>query len=143
MSSAGRPEYEPTQTDREQVSQMLYVGMTRQEIASVLGISVPTLRKNFRNELKAGASLKRSQVVAGLFKLGNQGNVQALKKLEEMGRLADAAAGKAAAEPPQGKKARQNARASAIARSPRFSALRPPQLAVVGGRAKAGGDDTE
>lgn len=83
-------------------------------IARALGVDVDTLRKHCADELQNGLSNRRREVIGLLYKSARSGNVTAQKRLEEMTRLAGAAAdfderGKkagppAAATPRRGKK---------------------------------------
>jgi hypothetical protein len=47
----GRPKFEPTEEKAGSVRALLWAGYTQGDIASFLGISEKTLRKNFRNVL--------------------------------------------------------------------------------------------
>jgi hypothetical protein len=47
----GRKPYEPTSAERERVKYMALGGVDQPVIAKVIGISVPTLEKHYRNEL--------------------------------------------------------------------------------------------
>ena len=128
----GRPAYEPTPEDRETVEQMRYFGETESVIAIALGITIPTLRKHFRDELDTGAAKQRRDVIGFLFAQARKGNVSAAKKLEEMGRIAGAATSVKAREaraPKLGKKEIQAAAAKAV--SGKFAPPEPPKLVVV------------
>lgn len=133
MSSrkVGRPAYAPTPEDRETVEQMRYGGETEHVIALALGITIPTLRKHFREELDKGPSVRRREVIGMLFAQARKGNVAAAKKLEEMGRVAGAAASVKSREivaPKLGKKEIQAAAAKAV--SGKFAPPEPPKLVI-------------
>lgn len=133
MSSrkVGRPAYAPTPEDRETVKQMRYAGELERVIALSLGITIPTLTKHFRDELDSGPAMKRREVIGLLFAQAGRGNVAAAKKLEEMGRIAGAAASVQAREtkaPKLGKKEVQAEAARAI--TGKFAPPEPPKLVI-------------
>lgn len=71
----GMPEYTPTPAERERVMLMTGYGMTYLEICSVMKnprtgnpISVNTLQKHFRSELKEGAAYVKACVIGNLVK---------------------------------------------------------------------------
>lgn len=51
---AGRPEHEPDDEKRRQVAYLASLMLTYTEIAIALGVSYPTLKKYYDNELKSG-----------------------------------------------------------------------------------------
>ena len=53
--------------------------MSQEQIASALGISVPTLVKYFAVELDSGANAKRMEAMAALYATAKKGNVAACK----------------------------------------------------------------
>lgn len=63
-SAAGAPPHKPTQKSRDNVSLLLGCGMTQGNVASVLGISVNTLKKYYAEELLLGKS-KMQQMAFG------------------------------------------------------------------------------
>lgn len=127
MPKAGRPPLEPTPEQRRTVEEMSMCGIAQDRIAKVIGCSSRTLRSRFRGELAAGGDRLRAEVIAGLFAAAGKGNVAALKRLEELARLAEASmAPKAVA--PAGVKATAAARAKAVAASGRFRPIGVPAL---------------
>jgi hypothetical protein len=66
-------EHEPNEKDRKTVETMASHGIPELEIAQVIGISAPTLRKWYRNELDTGATKANSMVAQSLYQkaLGN------------------------------------------------------------------------
>ena len=62
------PPYEATPLDRRQVEAMAGYGIPQPAIARVLGISVDTLQKYFRDELDVGAIKANAKVAESLFK---------------------------------------------------------------------------
>jgi len=126
----GRPPFEPTAEHRRTVEEMTMCGFPQDRIASVFGCTSRTLRKHFKRELETGADRLRAEVIGGLFTLAGKGNVAALKRLEELGRVTEAGrAPKVVA--PDGKKVLDGKRAEAVAASPRFKSTGPPTLKAV------------
>lgn len=66
---AGRPAYEPTDKDRAQVKLLAAFGVREDDICKLLGISPPTLRKHFRDELELGHLEANAKVAQSLFKM--------------------------------------------------------------------------
>lgn len=64
----GRPEYAPTDRDRAQVKALAAMGATMFEVALVMGLSEPTLRKYFHLELATGSVEANAKVAQSLFK---------------------------------------------------------------------------
>jgi hypothetical protein len=77
---------------RTDVELMVAVGMPHVDIARAVGCTVDTLSKHCGEELAIGHAKKRREVLAMLHKAAKGGNVSAQKKLEEMTRVAGAAA---------------------------------------------------
>lgn len=76
----GRPAHKPTAATKMKVSVCAGSGkMTHQEIAIVLGISVPTLEKHYQYELSVGALTRRAEVLAGVYKAAKRGSSSAAK----------------------------------------------------------------
>lgn len=63
-----RESYEPTDKDRKTVEAMAGYGIPQDEIALVLAICEPTLRKHFRRELDTGMVMANAKVAESLFK---------------------------------------------------------------------------
>lgn len=76
----GRPAFAPTDRDRATVKSMSAFGIPEYEIAKVIGITPPTLRKHFWQELEVGHIEANAKVAQSLFRKatgdGNQ-SVQA------------------------------------------------------------------
>lgn len=67
----GRPEYQPTDADRQTVIQMARVGIVQEDIAKCIGtdgIAPKTLRKHFRKELDTAALHANSEVANSLYR---------------------------------------------------------------------------
>ena len=69
----GRASFEPTDDHRRQVSEMAGLGIRQEHIATILGISPPTLRKYFRHELDHGAIQANTGVLKTLFQMATSG----------------------------------------------------------------------
>ena len=64
----GRPAYEPSERDRQQVKMMCAMGVPDYDIALVMQLSAPTLRKHFFRELEVGHIESTAKVAQSLFK---------------------------------------------------------------------------
>ena len=64
----GRPPHNPTERDRLQVRTLAAVGVTVADVAKVMGLSIPTLRKHYASELSAGSIEANAKVAQSLFK---------------------------------------------------------------------------
>jgi hypothetical protein len=64
----GRPAYEPTEKERRQVKTLSGMGIPDYEIAKVMQVSEPTLRKYFAHELDIGHIEANAQVAQSLFR---------------------------------------------------------------------------
>lgn len=65
----GRPEWEPTQQQRNMIEAMSGYGLQDYEIAKVLEVSGPTLRKHCWRELELGHLKMNAKVAQSLFKI--------------------------------------------------------------------------
>lgn len=52
LREAGRPEHKPTDENRNKIMMLLVFGMTNAEIAKAIGVSQPTLRKHYLQQLE-------------------------------------------------------------------------------------------
>lgn len=64
----GRPKYTPTEKERSQCKALAAMGVPHTDIALVLQISAPTLRRHFRHELDTGMVEANAKVAQSLFK---------------------------------------------------------------------------
>ena len=64
----GRPAYEPSEKDKAQVSALTAMGIPDYDIAKVMQISEPTLRKYYFRELEIGHISANSKVAQTLYK---------------------------------------------------------------------------
>jgi hypothetical protein len=129
----GRPEYRPTIEARQTVEEMKYCGESENCIARALGIDVGTMRKHFVDELENGHANRRKEVIGLMFKSARDGNASNQKKLEEIGRIAGAAASvEARSRPPKeeklGKKQQQQRAAEQV--GGKFAPPAPPRLVI-------------
>jgi hypothetical protein len=140
-NKGGRPAWQPSIEDRTTVEQMKYVGDSDAMIARALKIDVDTLRKHCAYELENGYANRRKQVIGKLFEAAESGNVSAIKRLDEMGKVAGAAeslrnrgsakqpeAKAAPKAPPPGKKEQLQQAAESVTGI--FAAPAPPKLVV-------------
>jgi predicted transcriptional regulator len=81
---AGRPEHVPTDENRNKIMMMLVFGKTNAEIAKALGLSQPTLRKHYLQQLsqrKVARLQLDMQLWAALYEKAVAGDVGANKEL--------------------------------------------------------------
>ena len=64
----GRPPFSPTSRDRRAVEAMAAAGVAQREIALVMDIGEPTLRRHFRRELTVGAVKAQITVTNALYR---------------------------------------------------------------------------
>ena len=64
----GRPAYEADEKTRAQVKMLAAMGVPDYDIAKVIGVSSPTLRKHYMAELETGHIEANAQVAQSLFK---------------------------------------------------------------------------
>jgi hypothetical protein len=83
----GRPAYEATERDRNKVKLLLALGWSNDRIANGVGVSLSTLKRYFRAELKVRGQM-RDRLNARRLEIAmdeaNKGNVAALKELGRM-----------------------------------------------------------
>ena len=77
--SRGRPQFQPTNEQRETCSILAAGQMSEEDIAAAFGISRPTLRKHFADELTAGAAQRNAAVLLALYETAVAGNVAAAR----------------------------------------------------------------
>lgn len=71
--AAGRPAYEPTDQDQRTVKALAMSGWSAGDIAPVIGISEPTLRKHFSDELDTGEAAANASVAANFYQAASSG----------------------------------------------------------------------
>lgn len=143
-NKGGRPAWQPSIENRTLVEQMKYVGESDAMIARALKVDVDTLRKHCAYELDNGYANRRSQITRLMFEAAEEGNVSAIKRLDEMGKVSRAAsamrdretgASVPAAEPTpkpakMGKKEERQAAAERVAAAGKFAPPAAPKLVV-------------
>ena len=97
--------YEPTEKDRQFVVSCAGLGITQARIAKLLGISVPTLDKYFREEMDTAADKADTEVFNTLFRMATSGKDPAATifwmKVRRQWRERDASEGEKQAPPSQ------------------------------------------
>ena len=116
--AGGRPMHEPTAESREDVEILVASGMSGRQIAQALGISEPTLRLHYENELATGGARKLAAMNKALFTAGVGGNVAAMKAFRDTFRLNVPGAAVEENNEPAGPKLGKKEQALANARSP-------------------------
>ena len=133
----GRPRYEPTDKERAQCKALAGMGVPHTDIAIVLQISTPTLRRHFRTELDVGAIEANAKVAQSLFKQATDSQkpsvVACIFWLKTRAGWTEAAAGepKAPREDPPGKKEQQNRAARTAHKGTEWDGLLTPGAAPV------------
>lgn len=64
-----RPPHCPTETTRATAKKLSALGVPQEDIAALVGVSLPTLHKRYRAELDAGMAQANAVVAERLFKL--------------------------------------------------------------------------
>lgn len=67
-------EYIPTEKDREKIILATAYGMSRKHMCFLLGISFPTLKKHFKNELELGSDIANFTVASKLYQNAVENN---------------------------------------------------------------------
>jgi hypothetical protein len=83
-AKGGRKPFAPDRETREKVSLLVAVGTAPDDIAKVVGITTPTLRKHFAEELATAATRKRAEVLMDMMRAAKKGNVTAQRELLEL-----------------------------------------------------------
>jgi AcrR family transcriptional regulator len=71
--SKGRPAYEPTQRDREQVEALAGYGLRADQIADTIGVARSTLFKHFADEIKRGGAVASGRVHQTAYQMATSG----------------------------------------------------------------------
>src|SRR5215217_7351542 len=80
-SLGGRPAHDPTDESRRMVEAMSAFGIRQAEMARVIGISCPTLRRAYRDELHVGAAKVEAKLVGNLLRLAGGSDGTALRAI--------------------------------------------------------------
>lgn len=70
----GRKPHQPTKEARRQVCEMAGMGLPQDQICSLIGVSIATLHKHYKEELVSGAAKANFQVAKSLFRLATGEN---------------------------------------------------------------------
>ncbi len=73
-----RPAFDPTDKQRKEVEAYAGVGVAQDQIASIIGISAPTLRKYFAEELERGAAKATASIAKRLYDKAMAGDTPSL-----------------------------------------------------------------
>lgn len=129
-AAPGRPGFEPTQRQREDVKLWASDDWTEDRMAAQLGISRNTLRKHFAEEIQYGADKVRTMVLRDLQRSSAAGRTGASAKLLELtekvrppGPPKPDPDGEDPQEPPLGKKAQAKIDAKTANNTPGWSGL--------------------
>jgi hypothetical protein len=68
----GRPRHQPTEHQRSQVLQLTGLGLSQDEIATLLRLAPKTLRRHYRHELDTGAAAATAAVAQSLFDMATK-----------------------------------------------------------------------
>lgn len=79
--SRGRPAHAPHPVTRRFVEAMAGAGVPQSEIAAVIGVTVPTLRKHYPGELRRGSAKVQAKLVVNLFTIANGRDATAFRAL--------------------------------------------------------------
>lgn len=74
MKKEKKPHHKPSANTRAQVKKAASLGGTQEVICAMLGITKPTLRKHYREELDLGAAEANMAVAQSLFKMATDKN---------------------------------------------------------------------
>jgi transcriptional regulator with XRE-family HTH domain len=120
--TGGRPPFKPTPSQRRRVERMAAKGISRREIADVIGVSRATLDKYFGEECKRGHAICRRDLVACMWTAAKRGRVGAILWLEQRIREREEPTGK-----PLGKKAQAQLEAQNAGVGTEWETLLRPQ----------------
>lgn len=74
-NKGGRPPHEPDGATRQLIEQLSAFGTPHEAIAKIVGISEPTMRKHYADELELGGHKASAKIANGLFKKALEGDV--------------------------------------------------------------------
>ena len=80
----GRPAYKPTATQRRRVMRGIAVGLTMQQLADDLDVSMSTVRRAFAAEIKKARVRLILDNLDRLHQAADNGNVSAMRELARM-----------------------------------------------------------
>lgn len=100
----GRPEYVPTDEDREKVQILRAQGMSKEAIASAVGIHHETLTKYFSVDMEVAVAKRTAEVMMARYRAAIGGNVSAQNKFLELAGALPPKATRSMKTPAKGKK---------------------------------------
>ena len=100
----GRPEFVPTDEDREKVQVLRAQGMSKEAIAEAIGIHHETLTRHFSVDLEVAVAKRTAEVMMARYRAAVGGSVPAQNKFLELAGAIPPKPGKAAKDPKVGKK---------------------------------------
>ena len=80
----GRPAYNPTATQRRRVMRGIAIGLTLEQLAADIGVTLSTLRRAFNTEIRLGRVRAILENVDRLHAAADRGSVSAMKALAGM-----------------------------------------------------------
>lgn len=75
----GRPPHERKEVDVSRIERMVAYGIPQEQIAAIMGMSAPTLRKHYADALENGKAKVVTEVAESLYETAVAGDVQAQK----------------------------------------------------------------
>jgi AcrR family transcriptional regulator len=81
MAKPGPPAFKPTPTQRRRVMRGIAAGLTMQDLADDLGVSIRTVRRAFGSEIKRARTTLILDNLDRLYEAADSGNVSAMKAL--------------------------------------------------------------
>ena len=79
MTAGGRPQWAPTDKDREMIRTMAAVGIPRDKICAVVRVSEKTLKRHCRSELETADAQANATVGSSLFEMATKGPASAVR----------------------------------------------------------------
>lgn len=127
----GRPAHEPTAESREMVEILAGSKVKAWEIADALGISEPTLREHYAQELRFGRAKKKAAMLVSQYRAGVEGNVSAQKAWLGQSHAVEQAPPAEKAPPAEAMGKKEAAQQAALAAGTGKYATPPPPLKLV------------
>lgn len=75
---AGRKPHQPSEKTRAQVEALVACGIPQEEIAKLIGVTVDTMAKHYREEMDLGLAKANAQVARNLFRMATGNGREAL-----------------------------------------------------------------
>lgn len=100
----GRPQYVPTDDDREKVQILRAQGMSKEAIAEAMGIHYQTLNTHFSMDMEVAVAKKTAEVMMARYRSALGGSVPAQNKFLELAGAIPPKHKRPPAQPKRGKK---------------------------------------